>query len=115
MSDYFIGIDSGTQSTKTILFDAETGAVIASSSKPYDLIDGLPAGHKEQNPAEWIDAVRETIKSALDQSGIDRSHVRGIGVSGQQHGFVALDENDRVLRAAKLWCDTATNPECEEM
>ncbi|MGH9850662.1 MAG: xylulokinase [Blastocatellia bacterium] len=115
MSEYFIGIDSGTQSTKTILLDAASGEIVASASKQYELIEGLPAGHKEQHPAEWIAAVRETIKAALDKSGVDRASVRGIGVSGQQHGFVALDDSDQVVRAAKLWCDTATSPECEEI
>src|SRR5262245_12884388 len=115
MSEYFIGIDSGTQSTKTILLDAASGQVVASASENYELIEGLPAGHKEQLPSIWMGAVRNTIKSALQQSGIDRTLVRGIGVSGQQHGFVALDENDQVIRAAKLWCDTSTSPECEEM
>jgi xylulokinase len=115
MSDYFIGIDSGTQSTKTIILDASNSETIAGASRAYDLIEGLPAGHKEQAPSQWIDAVRETIKEALDKSGVDRSRVRGIGVSGQQHGFVALDENDQVIRAAKLWCDTSTSPESEEI
>ncbi len=113
MSNYFIGIDSGTQSTKTILLDSDSGQVIASASRHYDLIEGLPAGHKEQHPAEWIDAVRFGIKAVLEQSGVDRLKVCGIGVSGQQHGFVALDENDQVIRPAKLWCDTATSAECE--
>src|SRR5262245_40126070 len=115
MSEYFIGIDSGTQSTKTILLEADSGQVVASASENYELIEGLPAGHKEQLPSIWMEAVRKTIKTALQQSGIDRASVRGIGVSGQQHGFVALDENDQVIRAAKLWCDTATSPECEEI
>ena len=118
MSEYFIGIDSGTQSTKTILLNADTGQVVASASKHYELIEGLPAGHKEQQPAEWISAVQGTIQEVLEASavaGIDRASVRGIGVSGQQHGFVALDENDQVIRPAKLWCDTSTNPECEEI
>jgi xylulokinase len=112
---YFLGIDSGTQSTKTIVLDASNGQVVGSASKSYDLIEGLPAGHKEQNPTDWIDAVRETIREALGASGVDRALVRGIGVSGQQHGFVPLDRDDQVIRAAKLWCDTATNPECSEI
>ncbi len=115
MSEYFIGIDSGTQSTKTILLDGASGEIIGSASRSYDLIEGLPAGYKEQHPEGWIEAVRETIKEVLDRSGIDRNEVRGIGVSGQQHGFVALDQNDRVIRAAKLWCDTSTSLECEEI
>ncbi len=115
MSEYFIGIDSGTQSTKAIILDAESGVVIASASAPYDLIEGLPAGHKEQHPIEWIAAVKSTISAALDKANIDRVRVKGIGVSGQQHGFVPLDENDEVIRPAKLWCDTATIAECDEI
>jgi xylulokinase len=79
------------------------------------MIDGLPAGHKEQNPADWIAATRETIREALEVAGIDRTQVCGIGVSGQQHGFVALDAEDRVIRPAKLWCDTSTSAECDEL
>src|SRR5205823_8998602 len=112
MSEYFIGIDSGTQSTKTILLDAESGVVIASASQSYELIEGLPAGHKEQHPHEWLDATRNTIKAVLDKAGVDRAQVKGIGVSGQQHGFVPLDEHDQVIRAAKLWCDTSTSTQC---
>lgn len=115
MSEYFIGIDSGTQSTKAILLDAESGAVIASASASYDLIEGLPAGHKEQHPSQWIAAVKTTISAALSKANIDRAQVKGIGVSGQQHGFVPLDANDQVIRPAKLWCDTATAAECEEI
>ncbi len=115
MNEYFIGIDSGTQSTKAILLDAENGEVVASANSAYDLMEGLPAGHKEQNPPDWTTAVRNTISAVLTKSGIDRSLVRGIGVSGQQHGFVPLGEKDEVIRAAKLWCDTSTQAECEEI
>jgi xylulokinase len=115
MSDYFIGIDSGTQSTKAIVLDSESGEVVASASAPYDLIGGLPAGHKEQNPTDWSAAVRNTVVAALAKSGADRSRVRAIGVSGQQHGFVPLGEKDEVIRAAKLWCDTSTSAECDEI
>jgi xylulokinase len=115
MSEYFIGIDSGTQSTKTILFDAASGEVVASASASYDLIEGLPTGHKEQDPAEWIAAARATISTVLTKANVDRKQIKGIGVSGQQHGFVPLDANDQVIRPAKLWCDTATAAECEEI
>ena len=115
MSEYFLGIDSGTQSTKTILFDADSGSVVASASAAYDLIEGLAPGHKEQHPHTWFDAVNATVLKVLADSGVDLSRVKGIGVSGQQHGFVPLDENDEVIRPAKLWCDTSTAEECEEI
>ncbi|MFN0119655.1 MAG: xylulokinase [Blastocatellia bacterium] len=115
MQEYFIGIDSGTQSTKAVLLDAASGEIVASAGSGYDLIAGLPPGHKEQNPPDWTTAVRNTISAVLTKSGIDRASVRAMGVSGQQHGFVPLGEKDEVIRAAKLWCDTSTQDECEEI
>ena len=115
MSKYFIGIDSGTQSTKTIVVDGRSGRVIGSAVKRYDLIPRLPAGHKEQHPETWIDACESTIKAALRAARINPKQVAGVGVSGQQHGFVALDVNDNVIRPAKLWCDTSTASQCDEL
>jgi xylulokinase len=107
----YIGIDSGTQSTKAVVLDLETKKVIAEARAPHRLIEGLPAGHMEQHPQEWAAAMDKTIMEVA--SKIDRSRVRGIGVSGQQHGFVPLDEQGEVIRPAKLWCDTSTTKECE--
>jgi xylulokinase len=106
----FIGIDSGTQSVKAIVLDLEARRVIAEARAPHRLIEGLPLGHMEQHPAEWVRAL-DTVIQAVG-SKIDRARVRGIGVSGQQHGFVPLDEEGAVIRPAKLWCDTSTTAEC---
>lgn len=108
----FIGLDSGTQSTKAVVLDFETGAIVAQATEKYGLIDGLPPGHLEQHPQDWTRAVDLTIASCLAQLGERRREVRGIGVSGQQHGLVALDAADAVVRPAKLWCDTSTAAEC---
>lgn len=108
----YLGIDSGTQSTKSVVLDLETGAILAQASKPYGLIAGLPAGHLEQHPQDWFSALRETVAQCLAAIGERRREVRGIGVSGQQHGLVVLDGNDEVVRPAKLWCDTSTGPQC---
>jgi xylulokinase len=64
----------------------------------------------EQHPAEWTAALDQT--NAAVAAKIDRSRVRGIGVSGQQHGFVPLAADGSVIRPAKLWCDTSTTAEC---
>jgi xylulokinase len=111
----FIGIDSGTQSTKAVVLDFESGAIIAQASEKYDVLDGLPPGHMEQHPETWTKAVDSTVASCMEQIGARRGEVRGIGVSGQQHGLVALDANDMPVRAAKLWCDTSTAAECEAL
>ncbi len=106
----FIGIDSGTQSVKAIVLDLDSRQVIAEARAPHALIAGLPVGHMEQHPRDWTAAL-DTVLAAV-AAKIDRSRVRGIGVSGQQHGFVPLDEGGEVIRAAKLWCDTSTTAEC---
>ena len=106
----FLGIDSGTQSVKAVVLDFETRKVVAEARAPHRLIDGLPVGHMEQHPAEWAAAMDSVIRDVGQK--VDRTRVRGIGVSGQQHGFVPLDARGEVIRPAKLWCDTSTAPEC---
>ncbi len=106
----FLGIDSGTQSVKAVVLDLDTRKVIAEARAPHRLIDGLPVGHMEQHPQEWATAMDAVIMEVAGK--IDRARVRGIGVSGQQHGFVPLDAQGNVIRPAKLWCDTSTTAEC---
>lgn len=110
----FIGIDSGTQSTKAIALDSETGEILTSAQESYDLISGLPNGHMEQHPQEWINATKSVIARCVEDLGELRSKIAGIGVSGQQHGLVVLDESDEVIRPAKLWCDTSTIKQCQD-
>ncbi len=110
-----LGIDSGTQSTKTIALDLETGEILASAQQPYGFVEAKGEGAMEQDPAVWIAAVEGTIKQVLEKLGSRRSEVIGIGVSGQQHGLVLLDSRDQVVRPAKLWCDTSTTQQCAEL
>jgi D-xylulose kinase len=111
----FLGIDCGTQSTKTIALDWETGEILASAQEAYDFVPNLPPGAMEQDPQHWIDAAEKTITAVLTKLGSRKDEVRAIGVSGQQHGLVTLDAHDRVVRPAKLWCDTSTTAQCEEI
>jgi len=107
----YLGIDSGTQSTKAVALDLEKGRIVAEARAPHRLIAGLPAGHMEQHPQDWVKALDLVLRQVA--SRIDRRRVRGIGVSGQQHGFVPLDADGAVIRPAKLWCDTSTVAECD--
>src|SRR5881628_3710215 len=115
MRTLLLGIDSGTQSTKVLVVDARDGKVLSSAAQAYDLIPNLPPGAKEQHPHTWRDATAAAIRSALRQAKAVAAEVKAIGVSGQQHGFVPLDANGEVIRPAKLWCDTSTAAECEEI
>lgn len=110
----YVGIDNGTQSTKCVVFSREQNRILASASAPHDLIEN-EAGRREQEPRWWIAAATTTLQKCLAAPGVDRRLVAGIGVSAQQHGCVPMDQNGDVLRAAKLWCDTETVPQCEQI
>src|SRR6266516_690717 len=115
MRTLLLGIDSGTQSTKVLAVDARDGKVVGTGAQAYDLIPDLPPGAKEQHPHTWRDATAAAIRQALRQAKAGAADVHAIGVSGQQHGFVPLDKDGEVIRPAKLWCDTSTAAECDEI
>jgi xylulokinase len=115
MRNLLIGVDSGTQSTKAVVVDAKNGDVLGTGAQAYELIPDLPPGAKEQHPHTWREATAAAMRQALRAAKAVAAEVKAIGVSGQQHGFVPLDQEGEVIRPAKLWCDTATAPECEEI
>ncbi len=113
MAEIFLGVDCGTQGLKCLALDGRTGAVLAGASRKYDVLPGLPPGHSEQDPAVWIEALEGALGEVLAR--VERGAVRALAVSGQQHGFVPLDGEGRVIRPAKLWNDTSTAGECREI
>ncbi|MCX6378400.1 MAG: FGGY family carbohydrate kinase, partial [Armatimonadetes bacterium] len=108
---YLVGIDIGTSGTKTILID-ETGRVLARAMAEYPLYSPKPLW-SEQEPSDWRDATFATVRKVLTDSGVDPREVKGVGLSGQMHGSVFLDENGQVLRRALLWNDQRTQAECD--
>ena len=107
MIQYFIGIDLGTSAVKLLLVD-EQGRIEREVTKEYPLSFPHP-GWSEQNPEDWWKAVQHGVLQLTEH--IDKSAVRGIGVGGQMHGLVALDEDDAVIRPAILWNDGRTGEE----
>ena len=114
MSNLFLGIDCGTQGTKALVLDSDSGQVLGIGSVPHTLIQG-EHGRREQNTEQWLTALAEATAQALAQANVNGQHIRGISVSGQQHGLVLLDANGHVLRPAKLWCDTQSTPENNQL
>lgn len=110
---YVIGVDCGTSGTKTVLFD-ESGNVIASKTIEYPMYQPKN-GYAEQDPADWSNAMINTIKAVMSQSGVSKDDVKGVGISGQMHGLVMLDKDGNVLRKSIIWCDQRTANEVEEM
>lgn len=110
-----LGIDSGTLSCKALVLESESGKVLAQARAPHAFVENLAHGHVEQNPQTWIDAADSAISACLEKIGERRREIAAIGVSGQQHGLVALDERNEPVRPAKLWCDTSTAEQAAEL
>ena len=111
--NYLIGIDVGTSATKTVLFD-ENGQIKGSVSCEYPLYQP-ENGWAEQKAEDWRNAVLKTLKEVMEVSGVPAEEVKGIGISGQMHGLVMLDEQGEVLRPSIIWCDQRTGEEVEDM
>ena len=92
----FIGADLGTSALKLLLVDGE-GAILNTVMKTYPVSYPKP-GHSEQEPLDWWNAFLSGVRELI--SGFDKSAICGIGIGGQMHGLVALDENDEDIRPA---------------
>ncbi len=107
---YLIGIDIGTSGTKSVLFKGNK--VVASHMAEYPVYQP-ENGWAEQNPEDWWNATCETVRKITES--IDSTEIAGIGLSGQMHGLVMLDENNDVIRPSIIWCDQRTAAECAEI
>ena len=110
---YFLGIDTSTTGSKALIID-ERGEVIAAASSPHTLQTPRPLW-SEQDPREWWEAVSASIRSALEQAGVGGEEIGAVGLTGQMHGLVLLDQAGNVLRPAILWNDQRTQQQCDEI
>ncbi|MCA9928968.1 MAG: xylulokinase, partial [Anaerolineales bacterium] len=111
--NYFIGIDSSTTATKALLMAAD-GRVMSVALSAYDYETPQPLW-SEQQPELWWEATINSIRQVLADTGIAPAEIKGIGLTGQMHGLVLLDQAGAVLRPAILWNDQRTGAECDEM
>jgi xylulokinase len=109
----FLGIDIGTSGTKTLAID-EQGKILASATDTYPCQVPKPLW-SEQDPDDWWRATVNTVRAVVKKAKLKPTDVKAIGLSGQMHGSVFLDKNNRVIRPAILWNDQRTAAECEEI
>ncbi len=112
-STYFLGIDVSTTATKALLVNSG-GQVVAVSATEYPFETPRPLW-SEQHPSLWWNGAQKSIRAVLEQSGIDPAQVGGVGLTGQMHGLVLLDEAGEVLRPSILWNDQRTQAQCDEI
>lgn len=105
----FAGVDCGTQSTKVVIVDDDL-TIVGEASSEHRLISGAN-GRREQEPRWWIDAFRLAFANAIDRAGVQARDIVAIGVSGQQHGMVAIDAAGVPVYPGKLWNDTESSAE----
>ncbi len=110
---YILGIDIGTSGVKAVLY-AEDGTLLTSATEEYPMYQPQN-GWAEQNPAHWWEKTVLAIRRVLQLSKADPKQICGIGLTGQMHGLVMLDQDNNVLRDAILWCDQRTEEECRTL
>lgn len=110
---YVLGIDLGTSSLKGLLMN-KSGEVVAFAGYDYPLLHPKK-GYSEQNPEEWVNACENVFKALSEKVKDFKAELEGIAISGQMHGLVTLDGEDKVVRPAILWNDTRTTKQCTEI
>lgn len=112
---HFLGIEIGHGGTRAVVLDLESSVIRAEAWASHDWIEGLPAGYREQNPAQWIDAVDRVVRQCLGRLEGEKQNVAAIGISGPQRGLVILDEANRIIRPTKLAGDVSVKRQADEI
>jgi xylulokinase len=105
-------MDVGTGGTRAVVVDA-AGKLISGAASEHAPFRSLHPGWAEQDPEDWWRAAQEAIRGALADAPEPRQPIAAIGLTGQMHGAVLLDEAGQVLRPSLIWCDTRTQPQCD--
>jgi xylulokinase len=109
-----LGIDVGTGGTRALIID-EQGRLLASATEEHAPFASPQIGWAEQHPEDWWRACAIAIRKALASADLNPDDISCVGLSGQMHGAVMLDEKDRVVRPAQIWCDVRTDKQCAEL
>jgi xylulokinase len=109
----FLGIDVSTTGSKALLINPD-GDVIGSATTPHPLSTPRPLW-SEQEPEDWWKSVTVSVRQALAQANVPGDAISAVGLTGQMHGLVLLDEHRHPLRPAILWNDQRCANECDEI
>ncbi|MCB0163843.1 MAG: xylulokinase, partial [Anaerolineae bacterium] len=107
-----LGIDLGTSSVKSVLFDPHQAKIVATAAQEYPIDKPLP-DRAEQDPESWWQATVETVRRVIATA--DRSRVAAISFSGQMHGTLLLDSQGQPLHPAIIWADQRSAETCQTL
>jgi xylulokinase len=110
----FLGIDVGTGGTRAVLINAE-GAIVASATSHHAPFASPRTGWAEQDAGDWWRAAQEAVRALVSKDGVRAEEIMAVGLSGQMHGAVLMDERGEVLRPSIIWCDQRTDAECRAL
>ena len=111
---YCLGIDVGTGGSRAVLIDS-AGQIVASETIEHVPFGSPETGWAEQDPDDWWRASAAAIRAVLSKDNINRESIAAIGLSGQMHGAVLLDEKDQVIRPSIIWCDQRSDIQCRQL
>ena len=100
----WLGIDIGTGGSRALLVDRQGEVVAAHTAAHEDMTMHQPLW-AEQSPGNWWNAAVEAIRGAMTAAGVSGGAIQGLGLSGQMHGLVVLDDANNVIRPSLIWCD----------
>jgi len=109
-----LGIDVGTGGSRAVVIN-ETGQIVASATVEHEPFASPQTGWAEQDPDDWWRASIAAIRDVLSHDNVSPDEIAAVGLSGQMHGSVLLNERDEVVRPALIWCDQRTDKQCEQL
>ena len=114
MAPYVLGVDVGTGGSRALIIN-ERGAIVASAAEEHEPFASPQIGWAEQHPQDWWRAASGAIRRVIQQAGCGGDEISCIGFSGQMHGAVMLDAEDKVVRPALIWCDVRSEKQCQDL
>ncbi len=114
MQTYVLGIDVGTSGTRAVMVGGN-GRIVASATEEHAPFASPQIGWAEQDPEDWWRACGVAVRKALAGAALRADQIACVGFSGQMHGAVMLDQSDKVVRPALIWCDVRTEKQCHEL
>src|ERR671921_2052985 len=109
-----LGIDVGTGGSRALVVD-EGGRVVASATVEHEPFASPQTGWAEQDARDWWRASEAAVREVLNAEGVRAEEIACVGLTGQMHGAVLLDERDEPLRPSIIWCDVRTHEQCRAL